>query len=90
MSCKVSLILALALLSILQARPPPPAYQLSPDIPPTAFVDQYYTCTFRVGGLTRPRFSFNHLPPPLKGSRNGNIEGIPSASGSYSITVNYQ
>jgi hypothetical protein len=86
---KVAQILAILLIAV-HLHSSPSSYQLSPTLPPTAFVDQYYTCTFRVGGLTKPKFTFNHLPPPLTGSRNGNIEGVPAVSGSYRVTVSYQ
>jgi hypothetical protein len=64
-------------------------YSLSPPLPPTAFVDQYYSCAFRVGGLSKPRFSFSRLPPPLVGSKSGIVWGVPSASGAYRATVTF-
>jgi hypothetical protein len=65
-------------------------YSLSPDLPPTAFIGQYYTCNFRVGGLSTPSFTFSNLPSCFTASSSGTVEGIPTESGSYSITVNYQ
>jgi hypothetical protein len=79
----ITLILSLITISI--AAP----LELSPLLPPAAFVGHYYSCAFRVGGLTKPRFSFSRLPPPLVASRNGIIQGIPSASGAYRVTVSF-
>jgi hypothetical protein len=85
MSLKATLMLVgLMLLTVLTQQ-----YSVSPTLPPTAFVDQYYTCAFRVGGLSKPRFSFSQLPPPLVGSRNGIVYGVPSASGAYRVTVSF-
>lgn len=33
-------------------------YFLSPAIPPTAFVNEYYTTQFRILGLDNPKFTF--------------------------------
>jgi hypothetical protein len=65
-------------------------YDISPSLPPSAFIGQYYTCQFRASGLKNPSFSFENLPSFLTASSNGAIEGIPTDSGSYSITVSYQ
>lgn len=65
-------------------------YQLSPSFPPTAFVGQYYTCTFRIGGLSSPIFVFEGLPQYLIASGEGKIEGIPGAVGSFNFTVSYK
>ena len=68
----------------------PNQYILSPNLPPTAFIGQYYTCNFRVSGLTAPRFTFVDLPDCFTHSHSGAIEGIPDVSGSFSVTVRYQ
>ena len=82
-------LILLALLALLQPTIQQQQYTLSPALPPTAFVDQYYSCVFRAGGLSNPRFSFSRLPPPLIGSKNGIVEGVPSASGAYRTTVTF-
>ena len=40
---------------------------LSPPLPPTAFVGEYYTSTFRIIGLDNPLFKFENLPQCFKG-----------------------
>jgi hypothetical protein len=35
---------------------------LSPPLPPTAFVGEYYTTQFRILGLDNPVFRFTDLP----------------------------
>jgi hypothetical protein len=65
-------------------------YPLSPAFPPTAFEGHYYTCTFRVSGLTNPSFTFDNLPNYFVWSSSGTIEGIPSGIGSFSFGITYQ
>lgn len=65
-------------------------YELSPNLPPTAFIGQYYTCNFRVSGLTAPTFSFVNLPSCFTSTSSGSVEGIPDSTGSFSVTVKYQ
>jgi hypothetical protein len=64
-------------------------YQLSPSIPPTAFLSQYYTCQFRVIGLDFPAFKFDGLPKELTGEPSGIIKGTPLSMGSYIVNVSY-
>lgn len=84
------LLLLLAATFTNQSAPTINQYTLSPALPPTAFIGQYYTCNFRVSGLSTPSFSFIDLPDCFTPSSSGALEGIPSQSGSYSITVKYQ
>jgi hypothetical protein len=65
-------------------------YEITPTLPPIAFVGQYYTVNFRVSGLTAPTFTFDNLPSCFNASGNGEIQGTPNKSGSYSIRVNYK
>lgn len=60
---------------------------LSPPLPPTAFVGEYYTTTFRVLGLDNPVFKFEDLPQCFKGYKDGTIEGTPDHAGSYPAKV---
>ena len=62
---------------------------LSPIIPPTAFLGQYYTCQFRVLGMDFPRYEFHGLPPNMTGNRYGRVVGTPEKIGSYPVTVFY-
>lgn len=62
-------------------------YFLSPPIPPTAFVGEYYTLQFRVLGLDNPVFKFEHLPAAFTGHPDGTIEGTPDATGSFAVKV---
>jgi hypothetical protein len=64
-------------------------YQLSPSLPPNAFVGQYYTCDFRVQGLTNPTYQFSNLPSFLQASSSGRIEGTPTLKGTFTINVQY-
>lgn len=64
-------------------------YFLSPPLPPTAFVGEYYTTTFRVLGLDNPVFKFEGLPQCFKGYKDGTIEGTPDHAGSYPATVRF-
>lgn len=64
-------------------------YQISPPLPPTAFVGQYYTCQFRVLGMDFPTFEFRGLPSCFTGSKAGMIEGVPDQIGSFPLTVVY-
>ncbi len=65
-------------------------YEISPALPPTAFIGQYYTVNFRVGGLSTPDFTFDNLPSCFTGSSTGTIEGIPDSIGSFNIRVSYR
>jgi len=62
---------------------------LSPPLPPTAFVGEYYTSTFRIIGLDNPLFKFENLPQCFKGYKDGTIEGTPDHAGSYPVRVYY-
>lgn len=62
---------------------------LSPPLPPTAFVGEYYTATFRVLGLDNPVFVFDNLPQCFKGYKDGTIEGTPDHPGSYPVRVHF-
>ena len=64
-------------------------YFLSPPLPSTAFVGQYYTIQFRVIGVDNPLFKFDGLPKCFKGSPDGVLEGNPNKAGSYPIKVTY-
>lgn len=90
MNHKLALTLFLLLLTLSTQGGNRNQYSLSPNLPPTAFIGQYYTCNFRVGGLANPSFSFKNLPSCFTASSSGTVEGIPNESGSYSVTVNYQ
>ena len=65
-------------------------YEITPVIPPTAFVGQYYTVNFRVNGLAKPTISFLNLPDCFTALNTGTIEGIPDTAGSYNIVLQYQ
>ena len=62
-------------------------YFVSPPIPPTAFVGEFYTVQFRVLGLDNPVFKFDDLPELFKGHSDGTVEGVPAAPGNYEIKV---
>jgi hypothetical protein len=64
--------------------------RLSPLIAPTAFLENFYTCQFRVIGLDFPKYSFEGLPPPVTGSADGRVSGTPNKIGSYPVTVSYK
>lgn len=64
-------------------------YFLSPPLPPTAFVGQYYTTQFRILGLDNPIFTFINLPKFFKGSNDGTIEGTADKSGSFAVKVSF-
>jgi hypothetical protein len=66
-----------------------PNTQLSPMIPPTAFLGHYYTCQFKVLGMDSAVYMFKGLPASLSGNNNGLVTGTPNATGSYPITVSY-
>lgn len=66
-----------------------PDYFLSPPLPPTAFVGQYYTVRFRVIGVDNPLFKIEGLPKCFKASPDGVIEGNPDKVGSYPIKVTF-
>jgi len=79
-----NLLLALLLALVFAS---PEEYFISPPIPPTAFVGEFYTVQFRVLGLDNPVFKFEDLPLFFKGYSDGTLEGIPATIGSYSIKV---
>lgn len=55
----IKLFIVLILNSFLQpAAADQPAYQLSPILPPAAFVGELYSCRFQVPGLKAPKFDF--------------------------------
>ena len=58
-------------------------------MPPTAFVGEYYTATFRVLGLDNPVFKFVDLPQCFTGYKDGTIEGTPDKAGSYPVRVQF-
>ena len=62
-------------------------YFITPAVPPTAFVGEYYTIQFRVFGLDNPVYKFEGLPAYLKGHEDGTIEGTPHEKGSFAIKV---
>lgn len=62
---------------------------VTPPFPPTAFVGQSYTLRFQASGLVRGTFSFEQLPPFLKGFSNGTISGTAESTGSHKIIVKY-
>jgi hypothetical protein len=62
-------------------------YFVSPPIPPTAFVGEYYTVQFRVLGLDNPVFKFEDMPDCFKGHSDGTVEGTPKTPGTYEIKV---
>ena len=66
-----------------------PAYQLSPVLPPSAFVGQLYSCRFQVAGLRLPQFGFEGLPKELSGQSSGLVTGVPLKVGSFLVTVTY-
>ena len=68
----------------------PNQYEITPIIPPTAFVGQYYTVNFRVNGLAKPDISFDNLPDCFTALSTGTIEGVPDTVGSYNIVLRYQ
>jgi len=49
----------------------------------------YYTCDFRVQGLTNPTYIFSNLPYFFKASPGGRIEGTPATKGTYNVYVSY-
>lgn len=82
-------IIVLLLLS-LHLNQATPGYILSPALPPTAFIGEYYTCDFRVAGLVNPTFTFKNLPRFFKSLPSGRIEGTPTEKGTFTIIVTYQ
>lgn len=62
-------------------------YFLSPPLPPTAFIGEYYTTQFRILGLDNPVFKFSELPPWLKGYKDGTLAGTPTVAGSFPVRV---
>lgn len=55
----IKLFIFLVLIAFLQtAAADQPAYQLSPILPPSAFVGELYSCKFQVPGLKAPKFDF--------------------------------
>ena len=62
-------------------------YFLSPPLPPTAFIGEYYTAQFRILGLDNPIFKFSNLPAWFKGHSDGTLSGTPKKAGSYPVRV---
>ena len=87
---KIIAFLFLLLLAVSYNRRVFSNFALYPAIPPIAFIDQYYTCDFRVTGLSHPVYTFEGLPKFLKGSETGRLEGKPDKAGTYEITVIYK
>lgn len=65
-------------------------YFVTPALPPTAFLGNYYTAQFRVIGLDNPRFTFNVIPPWFNGFSNGTVEGTPLSVGSFPLQIFYE
>ncbi len=65
-------------------------FYLTPPLPPTTFLGQYYTVQFRVLGMTSPTFSFDSLPRCFFASADGTIKGTPNATGSFAVRVNFK
>lgn len=84
------LLIVVALLSIATHSNNSASGRLSPLIPPTAFVQNFYTCQFRVIGLDFPQYTFQGLPPTITGTSEGRVSGTPNQTGSYPVTVSYQ
>lgn len=74
----IKIALAFLLLTTFAATQNSQQYTLSPALPPTAFLGQYYTCDFRVAGLTNPKYTFDDLPYFFKASSSGRLEGTPT------------
>jgi hypothetical protein len=88
---KVSIVFLLLLLGLAVAADwTEGEYLLNPSIPPVAFLGQYYTCDFRVAGLSGTTYTFEKLPQFFRGSSSGRVEGTPDAKGSYEVVVNYR
>lgn len=83
-------LLLLLLATASQSRNGINQYEITPIIPPTAFVGQYYTVNFRVNGLAKPDISFDNLPDCFTALNTGTIEGTPDTAGSYNIVLRYQ
>lgn len=66
-----------------------PTYQLSPILPPSAFMGQLYSCKFQVAGLKLPKFDFEGLPKEFTSNASGLVTGVPLKVGSYLVTVTY-
>jgi hypothetical protein len=64
-------------------------FQLSPPIPPTSFLGQFYTCQFRIIGLDYPSFQIDGLPSGFSSSPSGLVKGTPAQIGSFVITISY-
>jgi hypothetical protein len=90
MKLRIALFTLLLTIAITQRSSTYSKYSLTPVIPPIAFVGQYYTCAFRVNGLNYPTFTFENLPQHFTASATGTIEGVPSATGSYNVVVQYR
>ena len=68
---------------------PQQQFFLSPPLPPTAFLGQFYTVQFRVIGLDNPTFSFLNLPPFLNSQPDGTVSGTPTELGSYPLNITF-
>ena len=60
---------------------------LSPPIPPTAFIGEYYTIHFRVLGAEQPEFFFQTVPAGFTGHADGRLEGLPTESGTFNLVI---
>jgi len=83
-------LLVLVLLAAANAGDSSEDYFLSPPLPPTAFVGEYYTTQFRVLGLDNPVFDFDELPKCFKSYPDGTIEGTPEKAGSFAVKVHFK
>ena len=59
------------------------SYKIVPEFPSEAFLGQYYTCRFRVNGMSKPIFRFYNLPSFFSASPSGIIQGIPDKTGTF-------
>lgn len=85
----MQLTLCLLAVLLLAATADQSHYQLTPPLPPTAFLAQTYSCQFRVPGLAYPAFRFQGLPSGLSGSASGLVRGVPSVMGSFLVSIRY-
>lgn len=91
MIVRIAALIFLLLLSLsTQTRDNYNQYDILPNLPPTAYIGQYYTVKFRVSGLTTPIFTFKSLPSCFTTTDDGTLEGTPNKVGSFSIVVSYQ
>ena len=79
------LIIALLLVSSIAASD----YFLSPQFPPTAFIEQHYEVRFRVRGMPYPTFTFTNLPDFFSGTETGIVSGTPTLTGTFKFGVSF-